>query len=54
MANNHGTLLFTPEQQKIFDTFTNMSGIEIEKTDPDLSWIKDMFVKSTYNSDGVL
>lgn len=42
MINNHGTLLFDNDAQKRFDTFVSMSGIKIEKLDPDLSWIKDI------------
>jgi len=39
MADNHGTMLFDQKQQNIFDTFVKMSGIEIIKIKPDLSWL---------------
>jgi len=39
MADNHGTHLFDDEAQKRFDTFVKMSGIEIIKMSPDLSWL---------------
>jgi dCMP deaminase len=42
MINNHGTLLFDNDAQKRFDTFVSMSGMIIQKLDPDLSWIKDI------------
>jgi dCMP deaminase len=42
MINNHGTLLFDNDAQKRFDTFVSMSGMKIQKLDPDLSWIKDI------------
>lgn len=40
MADNHGTILFDKKQKEIFDTFVNMSGIQIITVKPDLSWIK--------------
>ena len=42
MSNNHGTILFDEAEQKIFDTFTNNSGIKIIRVDPDLSWVKNL------------
>jgi dCMP deaminase len=40
MINDHGTKLFDNEAQKRFDTFINMSGMQIEKVEPDLSWLR--------------
>lgn len=40
MANNHGTVLFDEKQKNIFDTFVTMSGIQIIKINPDLSWLR--------------
>jgi dCMP deaminase len=42
MIDDHGTKLFDTEQQKIFDTFIEMSNMEIYKISPDLSWIKNL------------
>jgi dCMP deaminase len=42
MSNNHGTVLFDETEQKIFDTFTQNSGIKIIRITPDLSWIKNL------------
>lgn len=42
MANNHGTHLFDDNAKKRFDTFIEMSGMEIIKIDPDLSWLKQI------------
>lgn len=42
MADSHGTHRFTEEQQKIFDTFVQMSRIEIEKVEIDMSWLKQV------------
>jgi dCMP deaminase len=42
MIDDHGTHLFDTEAQKRFDTFVSMSGIEIYKVSPDLSWIKNL------------
>ena len=42
MSNNHGTHLFDEVAQKQFDTFTKMSGIQIEYTEPNLSWLKEL------------
>jgi dCMP deaminase len=42
MMNTHGTHLFDNNQQKIFDTFIELSGMQIEYITPDLLWIKDL------------
>ena len=42
MSNNHGTHLFDDDAQKRFDTFVQMSGINIQYVDPDLSWLKHL------------
>lgn len=42
MSRNHGTHLFTQKEQEIFDTFVNLSGIEIKYIDPDLSWLRQL------------
>jgi dCMP deaminase len=42
MMRNHGTHLFDTKQQQIFDTFINLSGLEIRYVDPDLSWLKEI------------
>jgi dCMP deaminase len=42
MIDDHGTHLFDQEAQKIFDTFVSMSGIQINKIKPDLSWLKNL------------
>lgn len=42
MANNHGTHLFDDDAQKRFDTFVQISGINIQYVDPDLSWLKHL------------
>jgi len=42
MIDDHGTKLFDTEQQKIFDTFIEMSNMKIYKISPDLSWIKNL------------
>jgi len=42
MSDNHGTVLFDESEQKIFDTFTQNSGIKIIRIAPDLSWIKNL------------
>lgn len=39
MRKNHGTHLFDNSHQERFNLFVNMSGIDIEYIDPDLSWI---------------
>ena len=42
MAQNHGTHLFNDKEQKIFDTFVDLSGIKIEYVEPDLSWLRQL------------
>jgi dCMP deaminase len=42
MAKNHGTHLFDIDAQKRFDTFINMSGMEIFYVEPNLSWLKQL------------
>lgn len=42
MANDHGTQLFDNDAKKRFDTFVEMSGINIEYINPDLSWLKQL------------
>ena len=42
MTKDHGTHLFNKEQQHIFDTFVNLSGIKIEYVKPDLSWLRQL------------
>jgi dCMP deaminase len=42
MIDGHGTHLFDEKQQKIFDLFIQMSGMEIKKISPDLSWLKNL------------
>ena len=42
MTKDHGTHLFNQEQQHIFDTFVNLSGIKIEYVKPDLSWLRQL------------
>jgi dCMP deaminase len=42
MIDDHGTHLFDEEAQKRFDTFIEMSGMNIEKISPDLSWLKNL------------
>lgn len=42
MIDDHGTKLFDQDAQKRFDTFISMSGMIIHKTNPDLSWIKNL------------
>jgi dCMP deaminase len=42
MIDDHGTHLFDDNAKKIFDTFIEMSGMEIHKVDADLSWLKDL------------
>jgi dCMP deaminase len=39
MSDQHGTHLFDDEAKKRFDLFVKMSCIEIEKIQPDLSWL---------------
>jgi dCMP deaminase len=42
MSNNHGTHLFDDEAKKRFETFIFMSGMQIERIDVDLSWLKQL------------
>jgi dCMP deaminase len=42
MADSHGTHLFDDNAQKRFDLFVKMSGIEIEKAIPSLSWLEGL------------
>jgi dCMP deaminase len=42
MRKNHGTHLFDSSHQERFNLFVNMSGIDIEYIDPDLSWIDNI------------
>jgi dCMP deaminase len=42
MANSHGTVKFDDKAQKIFDTFVEMSQIEIEKIETNLDWLKQL------------
>ena len=42
MSDTHGTHLFDENAQKIFDTFIKMSGMIIVKTQPDISWLKEL------------
>ena len=42
MTRSHGTHLFDEQAQKIFDTFVQMSGIEIVYIQPDLSWLRQL------------
>jgi deoxycytidylate deaminase len=40
MNDDHGTILFDQEEQKRFDSFVEMSNIEIIKIKADLSWLR--------------
>jgi dCMP deaminase len=42
MANSHGTVKFDDNAQKIFDTFVEMSKIQIEKVEMDPTWLKQL------------
>lgn len=42
MIKNHGTHLFDQKQQEIFDTFINLSKIEIKYVEPNFSWLKEL------------
>ena len=44
MNDLHGTHLFDENSKKRFDLFVEMSGIKIEKTEADLSWLKELWV----------
>jgi dCMP deaminase len=42
MMNSHGTHKFDENAKKIFDTFVNMSKINIVYVDADLSWLRQV------------
>lgn len=42
MTDDHGTVLFDEKEQNRFDLFVNMSGIQIQKIKPDLSWLQTL------------
>jgi len=42
MMNSHGTHKFDENAKKIFDTFVNMSKINIVYVDADLSWLRQI------------
>lgn len=42
MADDHGTHLFDDDAKSRFDLFVKMSGINIVKIQPDLSWLKEI------------
>jgi len=42
MIDDHGTHLFDQQAQERFDLFMSLSGMKINKINPDLSWIKDL------------
>lgn len=42
MMKSHGTHLFDDDAQKRFDLFVQMSGINICRVEPDLSWVKHL------------
>jgi dCMP deaminase len=42
MAKSHGTHLFDENQQKLFDQFVKMTGIEIEYFEPNYDWLKQL------------
>jgi deoxycytidylate deaminase len=42
MRKNHGTFIFDEEHRTRFDLFVQMSQINIEYIDPDLSWIQNI------------
>lgn len=42
MIDDHGTHLFDQDAKKRFDTFIEMSRMEIHRVDADLSWLKDL------------
>lgn len=39
MANSHGTHLFDKNQEEIFNTFIEHTGMQINRVDIDLSWL---------------
>lgn len=42
MIDDHGTVLFDHKAKQQFDTFVSMSGIQILKITPDLSWLNQV------------
>jgi dCMP deaminase len=42
MIDDHGTHLFDKDAKQRFDTFVSMSGIQINKITPDLSWLQNL------------
>lgn len=42
MNNSHGTQKFDDNQKKIFDTFIELSGLEIEYVNENFSWLKNL------------
>lgn len=42
MAKDHGTHLFDENAQKRFDAFIQMSGMNIQYIEPNLSWLKEL------------
>lgn len=42
MSDAHGTHRFDEEAQKIFDHFINLSGLKIERVQPNLDWLKEL------------
>jgi hypothetical protein len=42
MSNSHGTVLFDSKEQELFDKIVQMSGIEIIRVKPDLSWLSNI------------
>ena len=42
MAESHGTKLFDEKAQQRFDFFVEQTGIEVQKIEPDFSWIKSL------------
>lgn len=42
MNDDHGTHLFDKQAQDRFDTFIRMSGMEVYKVKPNLSWLRNL------------
>ncbi len=42
MSDSHGTHQFNAEEEKIFNTFVDFSGIKIERVKPNLDWLKEL------------
>ena len=42
MSDSHGTIKFDDKAQNVFDTFVQMSNIEIQKVSVDLTWLKQI------------